>query len=189
MIYREGIEKGFKEGQKEEEIARKIFLSYPTFVFRHDKEEEYKIKNEISKFFNIPFRNVQVVGSAKTGESYIKNTFFRINESDLDIAIIDLQMFYDYMEKVFKATKGYSDLTGFSTPKSHLSYEKYLAKGIFRPDFMPKCEARTVLRKFLNNLSSNHAQKFSNINVAIYASECFFESKQGKIIKGLKNTK
>ncbi len=186
MIYRAAIKEDFEKNKKNYEIARKIYLSFPTSVFKHDKNEEFDIKDTISKFFHIPFRSIQVAGSAKTGESFIKNTKFKPMESDLDIAVIDLQLFFNYLESVFKITKGYRDFTKFSSPEDKNAYETYLTKGIFRPDLMVACKQKSDIRRFLNLISYKYAHKFKDINVSIYASECFFESKQGGTIRKLR---
>ncbi len=189
MLYREAIQREFLKNKKNYEIARKIYLSFPTYAFKHKKDDEFNIKNEISQFFKIPFRNIQIVGSAKTGESYIKGTKFDSETSDLDVAIIDLNLFFEYLEIVFKKTKGYKILTIFSEPNDQITYERYIAKGIFRPEFMPNCWEKTRLRKFFNYLSSKYIKDFTEINIAIYASECFFESKQGSSIKKIRIAK
>ena len=95
-------------------------------------------------------------------------------------------MFFNYLELVFKVTKGYKDFTYFSTPDAHITYEKYIAKGMFRPDLMPRCNEKREIRQFFNDLSNKYIDSFKNINMAIYASECFFESKQGQAIKQLR---
>lgn len=167
------------------EIARKIYLSYPTAVFQDNLDDEFKIKNEISLFFKTPFRNIHVVGSAKTGESFFKGTKFDSTNSDLDIAIIDPQMFNYYMEHVFIFTDNYRNFTGFSSNDTKNSYEVYLSRGIFHPKFMPRCPEKIRINSFFNQLSNTYSNSFKNITMVLYASEFFFESKQAKTIKEL----
>lgn len=88
-------------------IARKIYLSYPTHVFKNKQELEFELLDSISTHFNIPFKTIQVVGSSKTGFSYYKKKDFMEGASDLDIAIIDTNLFLSYSEQVFKITKGF----------------------------------------------------------------------------------
>ena len=185
MLYRDAILEDFKNNKKNFEIARKIYLSYPTYIFKHNKEDEFKIKDEISKFFGIQFRNIHIVGSAKTGESFVKKTKFIPSISDLDIAIIDLGLFFTYLEKVFKATKGYRELTRFDS-EDYGFFQENISKGIFKVDLMPICFEKRDIIKFFNELSSKYSKLFDNINVSIYASECFFEAKQGKAINKIR---
>jgi len=163
------------------EIARKVFLGYPTFVFQGEEERQYEILNKISIYLGVSYTSIQVAGSAKAGKSFHKNKDFTPGKSDLDIAIVDSDLFAKYMELVFKITKGYQERTGFPI-KDGISrfkeYREYLSKGIFRPDLMPPCLERAEWRKFFGKLSERHTDLFKSINAGIYASQCFFEFKQ-----------
>ena len=184
-IYEEGINSGIKGGFRNEIISRKIYLSYPTFAFKDNHDIEFEILNSISNEFKIPLSSVQVVGSSKTGYSYFKNTEFKIGQSDLDIAIIDPYLFQKYCEIVLKETNGFTDLTKFKRSQesnNYNSYKNYLAKGIFRPDFMPAIEAKKKWFNFFNKLSNKYDTIFSDINAGIYFSQTFFEYKQSENI-------
>lgn len=174
------------------EIARKVFLGYPTSVFEGQEERQYEILNKISTHFGISYTSVQVAGSAKTGKSFHQNRTFILGESDLDIAIIDSGLFSKYMELVFKVTKGYQDRSGFPIldgVSRFKEYRAYLSKGIFRPDLMPACPQRADWRNFFGQLSAGHTDLFKSINAGIYASQCFFEYKQKACISAHKEQK
>ena len=170
------------------EIVRQLYIAFPTFAFQTDRELEFKILNEISKFFGIPYHAIHVVGSAKTGKSYYKGTDFKKGESDLDIAIISPDLYLKYMEIVFVNTNGYKDLKGFynklgrSNKEQLNTFKNNLSKGVFRPDLMPDCEEKTEWWEFFNELSNEYFRYFKNINAGIYISQSFFEFKQ---IEGL----
>lgn len=171
-------------GDDREELARKIYLSYPTFALIEYKEEQFEILNSISRHFKIPITSVQVSGSAKIGYSLTekKDREFIPGESDLDIAIIDANLYQKYVEIVFTKTNCYSDRTKFSQPGDAEWYIKCLSQGIFRPDLMPSCNSKKKWRDFFGTLSRKHTQLFKNINAAIYMSETFFEYKQKSLI-------
>ncbi len=188
-MYRAGIIKSIEVGHRNEIISRKIYLVYPTQVFIGNEEQEFAIFNAISNEFKVPITSVQVVGSSKTGRSYFKGTDFAPGESDLDIAIIDPILYQRYCEIVMRETDGFRNLANFTRMEEtdhYQSYLEYLVKGIFRPDFMPACEARKNWFNFFNKLSQRYIELFSGINAGIYFSQVFFEYKQSNTIDHFK---
>ncbi len=186
MDYLEAIRIGKRQRTPYHEIARKLYLSYPTHAFAGAEEQQYSIFNSISIFFKVPFTAIQVAGSAKTGHSFHKGTAFKAGVSDLDVAVIDSGLFLRYMEQVYSDTRGYSDLTNFPNSKGcslFESYKDYIAKGIFRPDLMPAGNSRAEVNNFFGTLSAKNGALFSSINVAFYFSHSFFEKKQRSAIK------
>lgn len=192
MDHIESIEIGLKEQRSYNEIARKIFLTLPTKALIGDEEKQYLILNEISSHFSVPITSIQVAGSAKTGKSFIKNRDFLPKLSDLDIAIIDPNLYQRYTELIFKITRGYTDRTLFPLKDGKSAAQEfidYIAKGIFRTDIMPSCRERAEWREFFGQLSRKHFDLFKSINACIYFSETFFESKQRSAIKIYKENK
>ena len=191
-MYNKGIEKGLKLGLRNDVIARKIYLSFPTQVFIGQEEIEYEIKSSICSQFKLPFSSIQVAGSAKPGFSYFRNRKFVPGDSDLDIAIIDQGLFVKYNEIVLRETKGFKDFSSFERDKygisNYSSYQQYITKGIFRPDLMPKCKAKKDWFSFFNKLSGKYFELFKDINAGIYLSEKFFEFKQADNINIYKAT-
>lgn len=184
-MYNRGIRSGVDQGLSNEEICRKIYLTYPTYAFEGDFEMEFELLNRISYEFNLPITAVQIAGSAKTGYSYFKSTEFVKGSSDLDIAIIDPYLFQAYCEIVMQETRGLKDLSRFkrtADTDNYKAYIKYIANGYFRPDLMPACEPRKEWFNFFNKLSQNYVNYFSDINAGIYFSELFFEYKQSENI-------
>ncbi|MEM0575658.1 hypothetical protein [Flavobacterium polysaccharolyticum] len=181
MTHLESIDEGLKSNKPHNEIVRKIYLTYPTSALIGNEERQFQILNEISEYFSIPIMNVQVVGSSKTGYSFHKKTTFSFLKSDLDIAIIDGNLFQHYTECVFKSTNGFTDRTGFPFYDGKSTYQQYVncvAKGIFRPDLMPTGKKRLNWLKFFGQLSSKNKDLFKSINAGIYLSQTFFEYKQ-----------
>ncbi|HLA55557.1 MAG TPA: hypothetical protein VK623_05635 [Flavobacterium sp.] len=181
-MYDKGITTGLERDLRNDVIARKIYLCFPTSAFIGKEEIEFEVISSISSHFRIPFGNVQVAGSAKTGFSYYKSKKFVVGESDLDIAIIDKDLFINFCEIVLRETKGFKDLSSFGRTKdgdSHYNmYRNYITKGIFRPDLMPTCEAKKKWFKYFSKLSEKYVDLFSDINAGIYVNEQFFEYKQ-----------
>ncbi len=186
MPHKDGIRNSLKIGMPHNLIARKIFLTYPTKIFTGSEDLGFEICNVVSCFFKIPINHIQFSGSGKVGYSYFKNREFIPGKSDLDIAIVDLQLFNKYSEIVYGITKGFTDLTKFPTKDDTSVYHQYLrtlVRGFFRPDLMPYCPQKNEWFKFFNNLSSKYYKLFKNINAGIYASQYFFEQKQIDVVE------
>ncbi len=192
MNYTESIEKGLTEKKSHREIVRKIFLSFPTSAFIGNEERQFCVLNEIALYFRVPLNSIQIVGSAKTGRSFHKDSVFTSENSDLDVAIIDSNLFLRYSEFVFNQTKGFRDRSNFPIRDGrsvYAQYRHYISKGIFRPDLMPSGKKRGNWNRFFGKLSSNNKDLFKSINAGIYLSEMFFEYKQSKIIEDFIETK
>lgn len=186
MDHLEAISEGLKQGKPFHEIARKVFLTYPTKAFVGDEERQYKILNEIASRFDIPIHNIHICGSAKIGRSFHKRRDFAAKESDLDVAILDARLFTTCVESVLSVSKGYSDRTGFPIRDGVSVYDEYiqyLARGIFRPDLMPVGPDRAAWHNFFGKLSDKHSDLFKSISAGVYLSQAFFEQKQRSAIK------
>lgn len=191
MDHDNAIQIGLKNGSPHNEIARKIYLGYPTCAFIGNEEREFEILNKIANYFNVSYNTIQVVGSAKLGFSCHKDNVFNSKTSDLDIAIIDKDLFLKYVEIGYDITRGYRDLTKFPTNNKdqllHQEYFNYIAKGIFRPDLMPYGEKKAEWRSFFTKLSTKNSDLFKSINAGIYSTAYFFEYKQKSSISSFKS--
>ncbi len=191
MVRNNIIDLCIKNGDSTNTIVRKIFLGYPTKVFVGKEDRQFEIIQEICKFFNVPYNTIQVVGSAKIGHSYFKNKDFDAARSDLDIAVIDKDLYISYMEKSFAITNGYTDNTKFTNHvrggSNFAEYRKNLTKGFFRPDLMPDCKEKADWRTFFHSLSTTNKDLFVSINAGIYLNQVFFESKQKATIDQYKS--
>ncbi|MES2267875.1 MAG: hypothetical protein V4520_14025 [Bacteroidota bacterium] len=181
-----GIKSGISNKDNSDLIAKKLYLSYYTEVFKNNEDKEFYIKNSISKEFDIPFSSIAISGSSKTGLSFFKDKLFVPGESDLDIAIISLPLFNKFSEISNEVTKGYSDLSTFPIYKkspTNGQFKYNLMKGYINPFFMPNCPFKTKWLTYFNTLSNSHFDLFKNINGCIYASEYFFQYKQIECIE------
>lgn len=191
-MYNNGMHAGISQKLSDNEIARKIFLSYPTDVFKDKLDMEFDIRNRISERFDIPITSIQVSGSAKTGYSYHKEKNFELGISDLDVSIINEKLFLQYMRIAYRTTKGYCDLSKFSSSKGlsggeiQKSFIQYIGKGLLRPDLLPNCREKEEWFKFFNELSQDYFKIFKNINAGIYCTEFFYEHKQADVIRKFK---
>ncbi len=166
-------------------ISRRLYLYDFSAVFADSPDVGFLILNDIKEHFNIPFSSIKIAGSAQIGHSFHKDKDFTPGESDLDVAIINEQLFKEYFELAHTFTRGYTDNTKFDMRSGNNTFEAFkesLCKGMFRPDLMPNCQKKTDHISFFNRLSNKHLTLFKSISCAIYFSEHFFEFKQQDII-------
>lgn len=140
------IKQDLSKKTSHDDILKKLYFSVPTFAFENDCHKQYEIINEISCELNIPYYNIHVTGSAKLGVSLHKKTSFNQQSSDLDIAIIDKDLFIDLSEKIFYETLSFSDMKNFRRHRDGTShgelYKAYLQKGIVMTNYMPSGETK-----------------------------------------------
>lgn len=177
------------EGDSEEIAARRLFLFRTSPILQSHASECFRIIDEVSTHFRIPFRAVSISGSAQMGYSYVKARDFEPGESDLDLAIVDSGLFLQYCEIVYTTTRAYTDLTKFPV-KDGVStvgrFRKYLCRGYFRPDLMPYGEEKQEWFGFFNRLSQDYLALFKNINGGVFLSQKFFEGKQVPTMRQLR---
>lgn len=185
MDYRKALDSAKIASVLAETMARKVFLSFPTHAFASEQELEFELIDSVAQFFKVPFAGVQIVGSAKTGFSLIKDTAFDPVSSDLDIALVDRDLFSKYWEIAFKRSNGFEvrffQIAGAGQKEANERRGRFLRllqKGIISPDFFPQCIERGELDAHFQTLSHGYSKYFSQISAFIYASEAFFEAKQ-----------
>ena len=168
------------------EIARRIYLSYPTFSFDGKPDREFDIKNRISTKFNVDIFSIHFAGSGKTGESYHKENKFRAGDSDLDAAIISHRLYLQYLEESIAATDGFRDLSAYNgLTDDYKKFQQKLCCGILMPEFMPSCRLKSEWLKFFDNLSYGNTDLFRDINCWIYSSQKIYEWKFSSTIRVL----
>lgn len=174
-----------------QQVAQKVFLSYPTFCFDGNEDDAYLLTAEAAAFFSVPISAVAVAGSGKTGFSFHKDSKFSVKDSDIDLAIIDSNCFLRYMENVLLESDGYQPVkfprrNGTSTRNDFVNY---IAKGMFRPDLMPTGAHKQEIINFGRKLSRKFKNLASDVSIAIYASENAFLYKQKRAIELVRDLK
>jgi len=90
-----------KETSTKEELidfCRKSVLHGTPNIFKDREDEYYEFRKKIAKKFDISFHEIYITGSAKLGFSPYKKTEFSY-ESDIDVAIVSLDLFDKIMER------------------------------------------------------------------------------------------
>ena len=183
IIYNEAIRIGKQRGDPGYLTSRKLYLSYPTNVFVGEENIEFEIINEIARHFNLPFPSIQVVGSAKTGFSYVKKRDFIQGESDLDIAVINMRLFRLCLDYAYQQTNGYTDLRSYQRTTDLEVFRQNLLFGFINPFTLPRGDFREDWIDFFNTLSTQYIDQFKKISGGIYATQYLFEMKQYRAIE------
>lgn len=171
----------------EELVERYIWFGTPA-IFSDCEQKYYELKREISTQFPVKSKNnIIVVGSAKLGFSIAPRKRFRDiqDESDIDVAIIDEELFDSYWERLFEFNINVKS----RSEKEEDLYQKFLQyffKGWLRPDLFPfNFKGKGEWFDFFNGISYKKYDK-RKVAAAIYKNEYFFKKYHEKNIKDLR---
>ena len=169
-----GQESKGNESETAEDFLRSLSFLYPSL--KVETKLLHQIIKETSLHFEIPYHHIKVIGSAHMGFSFIdKNKNDKVKyydqKSDIDIAIINADLFISTHKKTFIATEAFTNNVSFKTPQSSKYYRENVPHGFIRPDSIACIEEREKWLNFFHNLS-----KDSNIIIsgALYLDETFF---------------
>jgi len=189
--HRQNLDKNRQDRTSSREMARKLYLSYPTCALSNDPETEYVIRNRFASLYKVPLSGIQIIGSAKTGFSLVKKSSFSPKTSDLDVAVIDGRLFHEFWEDAYETSRGFEE-NRFQDPIQHgkvivgggrSRFLSYLQRGIIAPDYLPPGHLRQRLIADADRISTHHKQQFAKISAFFYVSELFFQSKQQDAIE------
>lgn len=131
--------------------------------------------------------SIIVVGSAKLGFSIAPHKRYRdiLDESDIDVAIIDDELFDSYWEKLFEFNINIKS----RSEKDQETYDKFLQyffRGWLRPDLFPfEYKGKNEWFDFFNKISYKKYDK-RKVAAAIYKNEYFFKQYHKSAIKILR---
>lgn len=121
------------------QITRKYILHGIPYVFERRENGYFDFRANIAKQFDIGFHEVFIVGSAKLGFSYHKNSVFSLN-SDIDVVIVNERLFELFYSKIcnyqYDIEKGLINLSS-NQYAQYTTFLKYMIKGWMRPDKLP----------------------------------------------------
>lgn len=165
------------------QIARQLYFLSPSFAFDGNIDLQLSLYGKICDFLQLPLSAIRVVGSGHTGFSLVKNTPFDRTKSDLDIAIVDSQLYLNMFEFAFETTDGWKDLSKFSgsvyKQRATLAdFLRYLRKGVIRPDLMPSSPRKAEWDNFFGKLGDEYTDFCNGISAGVYAKELFMAAKQ-----------
>lgn len=178
---------GKKYADRQQRV-RRLFIEEGATSLQNERDREFSIKSEISKFFRIPYSSVSFCGSAQLGFSIHQDKLFSPANSDLDVACIDAGLYQKAWINVVTVTRAFSDLTPFGqrgSDKIEALKEQILRRGMIVVDFMPKSDLSIQWSTFQNGISKKHTSMFRRITIAIYMNEYAFCWKQDATLSNL----
>jgi len=159
-------------------LVDRLYLSSPTYSFISEDDSTYMILNEISNNFSIPFKHIYVTGSAHIGFSLKTSTEFTSKSSDLDIAIVDSNLFEIILNKISDETMYFSNKSVFKNEQMYKSYISNIAKGLIHPRYFPFGKTKKTWDTFFYTLTMKHSEKYNKITACLFLSENSFKKKQ-----------
>lgn len=144
------------------------------------RKTQHEVISKISNEFKIPFRDVKIIGSAHTGFSFVKPLGEKIiknydkKTSDIDIAIINKELFNTLYLESFKSTEFFKNNTEFENAQKAKLFKENLLRGYIRPDTLGCKKIRTKWLRYFRDLSSEYKMKMS---AAVYFDEITFHAK------------
>lgn len=180
-------------------LCEQLFFLHGTHSFQNKLTQSHSIISLVSKKFNLPFTHIKVTGSAHLGISLHKNTPFQERNSDLDLAIIDANLYSLVLEAIIKETKRYNQKENFRIEQiekdgktnevNHYEmYMKWISEGVIHPKYFPLGEYKKEWDSFFSNLSRKNRSFFKNISACVYLSEEAFKRKQLSSINSILRT-
>ena len=146
------------------------------YIFDNEKIY-FKLKKTISDHFNVGHEKVIMVGSAKLGFSIAPNKLWRSfnDESDIDMVVIDEQLFDSFWKDLYNFEIELIDRTT-EDQKRYIKFLKYFFRGWIRPDLFPfKFNGKNEWEEFFKSISyKDYGER--KITGAIFKNMFFFEN-------------
>lgn len=172
----------------DEEIVNRYIAFGVPYIFSNDEQLYYDLKKEIANFFTVKNLNsIIVVGSAKLGFSIAPHKKWRDihDESDIDVAIIDEDLFESYWEKLFEFNINIKSRSE-EEQERYDAFLSYFFRGWLRPDLFPfDYKGKNEWFDFFYKISYKKYDK-RKVNAAIYKNEYFFNQYHKSAIKILR---
>ena len=163
-------------------IVRKYIIHGTPFVFKDRENDYYEFRDSIAKQFEIGFHEVLILGSAKLGYSYHKDSVFS-TESDIDVALVNEKLYEKFFDSIctyqYDKSKALFTLTK-DEEKDYNRFLKYFVRGWMRPDKLPcRIQIRTIKKEWFNFFKSISYGKSPvgnyNVNAGIFKNFHYLE--------------
>lgn len=168
--------------------SRRLFMEERAASMHFDREREFSIKTDISENFSVPYSAISFCGSAQLGFSIHKDRLFNPGVSDLDAAVVDVDLFQLAWRDVIDTTRSFTDMTPFGHrgPEQIEAFQQQiLRRGMIRVDAMPQSVKSQEWSQFQGTISRKHTLLFKRITIAIYMNEYAFCWKQDSALAQL----
>lgn len=184
--------KNFQSALKDERIVeinivnRYISEGIP-FIFQHCEQNYTKLKEKIANYFDIPLKDVFMIGSAKMGFSIAPMKLWKEfnDESDIDMVIVSNQLFDSFWEELHNFNISIQTRSEREN-KIYYSFLEYFFKGWLRPDLFPfDFKGKDGWFNFFRSISYQNVDG-RKVTGAIFKNQSFFNSYHCDNIKRLK---
>ena len=171
----EHLKQAIKEFGTTKALNEYLFASKP-ICFAKNEALVWEIRRRISEYFDIPTRNLEIVGSAKLGFSLSDERFGKPynNSSDIDIVIVSPELFAQFWNDLLYFDNRYYSLSTEQRLNLEDSYST-VHKGYLSPDKLPKSERKEIWWKLFNELSNKPKFEYRKIRGRLFLSWKFVE--------------
>jgi predicted nucleotidyltransferase len=150
--------------EKRLRFVQKFLFHGTPHVFNGRESDYFEFRTKIANKFNVGFHEVFIVGSAKLGFSFYKNSEFDY-DSDIDVVIVNEKLFEEFYFKIteyqYKLDRLYRTVN-MKELKIYSEFLRYLVKGWMRPDKLPTSFQVNLLKTewfdFFDSLSSGKSE-------------------------------
>lgn len=121
-------------------IVRKYIIHGIPYVFKDREDDYFEFRDLIANHYNMNFHEVLILGSAKLGYSYHKDSVFSPN-SDIDVALVNQNLFEQFCKDIcdyqYEKSKSLFTTTKIEEDQ-YCRFLKYIVRGWMRPDLLPQ---------------------------------------------------
>lgn len=165
-----------------EQRARRLFIDKAPHALVNNERELLDIKSNIAQHFDCDYTRIFFCGSAQLGFSPRKDKNFSSTSSDLDVAIIDPDLFQKVWQDLLAFSRAFNEQNIFPKHTRVDAVREMIAKrGLIHLHDMPLKGQFIKDKAFIQKISSRHTNLFKSINVSFYLNEYAFVWKQASI--------
>ena len=168
--------------EKRLRFVQKFLFHGTPHVFNGRESDSFEFRTKFANKFNVGFHEVFIVGSAKLGFSFYKNTDFDY-DSDIDIVIVNEKLFEEFYFKIteyqFQLDRQYRTVN-MKELKIYSEFLRYLVKGWMRPDKLPTSFQVNLLKSewfdFFDSLSNGKSEVGNyKVNAGLFKNYTYLE--------------
>ncbi len=172
------------------QMLRRVYCDQSSFELPEKHRVEFEIKEKVADYYAIDFNSVLICGSAHLGFSPNKETIFEIGKSDIDIAIVDSNLFQHIWSTVIEETHSFSYQHLFPLGPNRTNGAKFVQnmiarRGLIHGHLLPKTPLFDTHRELTTELTKSYGTYFSKVSFGFYMNEIAFHLKQLSAIKGI----
>jgi hypothetical protein len=172
------------------QMLRRVYCDQRSFELPEKHRVEFEIKEKVADYYGIDFNSVLICGSAHLGFSPVKETIFEIGYSDIDIAIVDCNLFQLIWSRIIEDTHSFTYQHLFPPGPKRCSGAEFMQtmiakRGLIHGHILPYTASFDTHRELTAELTKSYSKYFSKVSFGFYMNEIAFHLKQLSAIKGI----